>query len=229
MNTRSVVIALCICAVFSTQSLADMMEYGFFNVTHNAGNPDVGSQLVMQVTDVIPDLNGNGSADEQGVLFTFLNTGPIASSIGAIYYRDGGLMATALIDDDENADDWLLLGMGNIPANPVDFELDSKVNPPHLPGADAYGFKSVFFATDWDDNSNDGVGVGESLGVLFTGKSYATVVGELNSGEMLVGLHVQQIGPNGGSDSYVMTPVPGAVLLGFLGLGYAGIKLRKVV
>jgi hypothetical protein len=45
-----------------------------------------------------------------------------------------------------------------------------------------------------------------------------------------IGIHVQGIdGPWGcdQSDTYILTPVPGSVLLGMLGLSVAGLKLRK--
>jgi hypothetical protein len=42
-----------------------------------------------------------------------------------------------------------------------------------------------------------------------------------------IGIHVQAIGISGNSDSFIMTPVPGAVILGMLGLSVAGWKLRK--
>ena len=40
-----------------------------------------------------------------------------------------------------------------------------------------------------------------------------------------IGLHVQDLG--GESDTLILTPVPGAWILGVLGLSVAGIKLRK--
>jgi len=45
-------------------------------------------------------------------------------------------------------------------------------------------------------------------------------------GSLRIGIHVQGFDGEG-SESFVNTPVPGAVLLGLLGLGAGWLKLRK--
>ena len=87
-------------------------------------------------------------------------------------------------------------------------------------------------------NINSGVNPGEALGILFDldvdfGDLMAALQqgfdGPIVTGESLrIGIHVQNLDPDGDeSDAYILTPVPGAVLLGILGLGVAGVKLRK--
>jgi hypothetical protein len=45
-----------------------------------------------------------------------------------------------------------------------------------------------------------------------------------------IGLKVSSIGAKGGWETYVnTTPVPGAALLGLIGLSAAGLKLRRCV
>ena len=83
----------------------------------------------------------------------------------------------------------------------------------------------------------NGISPGEYLGITFTG-DYSAVIASINDESLRIGLHVTGI--NGGTgDAYVNlvvnsldimpvhAPVPGAFLLGFLGLTVSGVKLRK--
>jgi hypothetical protein len=83
-------------------------------------------------------------------------------------------------------------------------------------------------ALDADKPGTDkqGIDVGESLAVIFSGGSATAIEQALNSGNLRVGLHVQGITSRGFSDSYINTipnpprpvPVPGFLL----GLAIAG-------
>jgi hypothetical protein len=77
-----------------------------------------------------------------------------------------------------------------------------------------------------------GVDPTEQLGIVFNlkdNKTYGDVLASLSSGDLRIGLHVISIGSNEQSDSFVndgVVPLPGAVLLGSMGLGVAGWRLR---
>jgi hypothetical protein len=85
----------------------------------------------------------------------------------------------------------------------------------------------------------DGVSPGESVVLRYalqSGKTFPDVMAALNLGftnpdptaprnSIRIGLHVQDIGAE--SDSLILTPIPASVILGILGMGVVGIKLRK--
>jgi len=214
--------------ILSSQGYAAMEEYGFVCAT--TGIPaDVETQFTVEVTD-------EGVAAGQ-VLFKFSNVGDIASSVTDVYFRDGTLLGISdLIDINQNAPTWL--GWGNSNDLPVDFSI-GPVSPPYLPGGGTLGFRdptATFFATDSDDPIRpNGVGLGESLGVVFNllpDKDIESVFTALalgnRDGGLRIGLKVQGIGPADLSGVFLnIVPVPAAFLLGALGLGVAGLKLRK--
>ncbi len=213
------VFALALLGVMTGEARADL--YGFYNISgNNVFDAAIGeAQLSVEVTDA-----GSGQ-----VLFTFYNSGPEASSITDVYFDDGSLLGIAgLIDADE--------GIGGDPG--VNFS--QIANPGNLPAANLASppfVTTAGFSADSDPAVQPwGVNPGETLGILFTLQGTQTldnVLDELSSGALRIGLHVQGFA-SGGSESFVNTdftitvvPLPGAVLLGMLGLGVAGIKLRK--
>ena len=215
-------------------SRADLHTYGFKCITNTtAGNIDVGeSQLSVEVSDY-----GDSSDGYHQALFTFVNQGPTASSICDVYFADGTLLALAdLIDRDQNN--------GNLG---VDFTQRAlgKVCPSDLPDGDAinphFDVTAGFSADSDCPVLTNGVGPGEYLGVIFKlkqGVDFAGVLQAINNGlthpqdepSLRIGIHVQGFA-DGESASFIngdeVVPVPGAVLLGLLGLGAAGLKLRR--
>ena len=186
---------------------ANASLYNFFNITNNdAGDAAIGeAQLSVDVTDP----GGNQA------LFTFLNSGPEASSIADVYFDDnsGQLFSIASIDNSFSG---------------VSFS--EGASPGNLPGGNTIGFSADFSADSDPPAQPNGVNPGEELGVLFNlagGSSFADVIGGMNSGDLLAGIHVQGFA-SGGSESFV-TPIPPTVLLlGSSLIGLAGIR-RKFI
>jgi hypothetical protein len=204
--------------VLPVESRADLYTYGFQCITNGvAGNAAIGeAQLFVDVRSV---------ADPTQVLFTFYNIGPKNSSICDVYFDDGSLLESLdeLIDGDDNGGD-----------EGVDFSPGA--SPGNLPGAHfavpAFEVTKGFLADSDPAVELNGVNPGESLGVLFnlkSGKTLATVIQDLESGELRIGIHVQGFA-DGESESFINgppVPVPPGILLGLLGLGITGLKLRK--
>ena len=199
-------LSLVLVSVFILSTEAQATMFGFENITaNNVADAAIGeAQLSVDVTDPGSDQ----------VLFTFHNDGTETCSIADIYFRDGSLTLASIID-----------GPG------VDFEPGAA--PPELPGYPGGTWTSFFTADSepptFGNGVNNGSPTGEWLSFLFdidSGYSYNGVITDMLNRSMEIGLHVQGF-DGGGSESFVSTPVPGAVLLGLLGLGVAGVKLRK--
>jgi hypothetical protein len=201
--------------------------FGFGGISNDSGLSDqLAQQLCVNVTDA-----GVGQ-----VLFTFYNNppdfpdfyipdDPVPSSITDVYFDDGSLLGIANIFDEHAGVSF------SSPATPGDLPGGSSIEPPFETTAG--------FSADSDTPVQPmGANPGESVGILFNLKdeqTFADVLAAIYKGfddplggeSLRIGLHLQSIGPESGSDSFIMTPVPGAVILGLLGLSVAGIKLRK--
>jgi hypothetical protein len=184
---------------------------GFRNITNNGpNNVDVASQLATLVR--------NPSTDT--ISFRFTNTGPVNSIIGDIYFEYKGLFAGSptLTDSDGSGTD-------------VSFAINA--GPGNLPGGNSLSppFQEILNLTRTSGqegiargiNNYNNVGSEEWLEATFTlasGVTYAQVIRSMNDNSFRIGLHVQSIGENRKSDSFVtdlstanVVPVPPALLL----------------
>ncbi len=190
--------------------------YGFQNITgNNSTNAAIGeSQLFVDVT-------ASGSA----ALFTFSNTGPLASSITDVYFDDGALLRIA--------------SLINNTSGGVQVKFSTGASPRDLPGGNSIDPKfdttepNKWFAADSDSGNPgvmvNGVNPGETLGVVFSldsGKGLSDVLADLADGGLRIGIHVQGFA-NGGSESFVNNnPVPepaAAIVWSLLGLSSVGL------
>lgn len=158
--------------------------------------------------------NGLGMVD-----FTFYNESLISSSVAGIYFDDGSLLGIDTITN----------GPGTSfskSATPGDLPGGAKVDPPFVTTDE--------FCIDGDPpESHNGVNPVE-LGSplewvrvsfeLINGGTLLSVVDELNSGELRIGVHVVAL-PDGSSESAVNIPEPGTFIL--LGLGGLVLHARK--
>ncbi len=222
--TVACLVALCWSAA---PARADL--YGFQLVPPGNTDGSVAAQLSLDVTMA-------GSF----VVFTFLNNfapgpvvaDPLQSSITEVYFDDraGALSSLSLIAGPVG-----LVWETPIPAGPGELPGGVNLTP---------DFASDFTAGAVTPPAGNGVHPGEYVQIGFTpASSFTDIIAALNAGAgdptdptgtLRVGIHVQQLLlPTGGttSDAFILTsnpvPVPGAVLLGLLGLSAAGWRLRK--
>ena len=185
---------------------------GFERITGNA-SVDVAGQLWVDVIDA----GGNQ------VLFWFSNSGPIASSITDVYFDDGSLLGIASVVDGTGVDFEQGASPGNLPGG-------NDASPPFVASAG-------FTADSEPPTQPNGVNPSEWLKIFFdlqAGRTFADVLEDLESGELRIGLHVQAIGAEGESDSFVNTPpsrpIPEPATMLLLGgglLGLAGLRRRR--
>ena len=234
-------VSLVFVSVFILSTEAQAKLFGFEAITANSTiDPGIGeAQLSVDVTDY-------GSNQ---VLFTFSNAGPLTSSITDVYIEDGSLLQ--IYDDPITVG--IIDGIINNPS-PLLVNFEEGANPAMLPGSENMPVPLVssdyFFSADSvSPPPLNGVNPGESLGILFDlkpTKTFYDVITAIENGftapdptimnpdgtiyyegtTVRVGIHAQAFG-DGDSESFIMTPIPASVILGMLGLGVAGLKLRK--
>jgi len=225
LNRRSLlsyIVPLALVCLSVVSAKADM--YGFVPITHNSGAlaDAVAKQLFLEVTQ--PASN---------VLFTFLNDGPMLSTITHTYFDDAGAVLNAILTPINGTG--VSFSIGGNPAN-----LNGGVGAPYHFTAD---FRAA--ANNPAGLNKNGVDIGQNVQIPFTlrsAKTLSDVIALLNAGAtdpfdttntLRVGIHVQAIGGVGGtSDAFLLTPpapvpAPAAAILGMLGFGTVGWRLRR--
>lgn len=199
ISSLIIIVAMLMAAVPAKAN--DILTSQTFTFTYSCtnNNPQYFATLLAQMSVVVTDEGSNQ------VSFTFYNNVGLASSITDVYFDDGALLGIASI------------------AQSAGVAFSQNATPGELPGA--HGCNPVFvttagFSADSDPPAEpNGVDAAvEWLKITFnlkTGKTFSDVIGQLLSGVLRIGIHVQGL-PNGGSDSFVSGP-PKAVTLASFG------------
>lgn len=219
MKKFSLAMALSLVLVFGA-AIAQADTFGFHAITNN--NPAqvaIGeAQFFVDVTD---------PAGLNNILFTFRNTGPIASVIGQVYFDDQGATNSLLL----NIAAYNVGNVGTVaftpPATPAELPSANTAVPP-------FNTTDSFSAGADNPAPTNGVNSSEAFGIQFNLKGtfeFADVIAAINSGDLRMGIHGISLGTGpglGGSESFVNNPVPlppsaflmGSGLLGLLGFGW---------
>lgn len=205
----------------NAQSFAAMETFGFFKLTNNNAE-DLSSQLSITVWDYTEANSEFGlSLASSQLLFTIENDVGITSNISEVYFDDGFLGPSSVLNS--------LGGFTNFSGGGA--------SPGNLPGGNLatppFVATTEFSADVNPGNPDNGVNMSSDiLGIVLGLGSYAdfnAVITAVNSGEIRFGYHIRTIGELAGSDSYVSTvvPIPAAAWL-FISalLGLVGVKKR---
>lgn len=208
---RLLVLLVAVSATLSTLAAADTVSFGPCITNNNVVDCNTNAQYTVIVTAV-------GSTQ---VSFQFLNSGPAPSSITDIYFDDGTLLGIASITNGTGTS----FSQG---ASPGDLPGGNNISP-------AFQTTAGFLADSNPPAQPNGVNPGEFVTIVFdlqSGKTFADVLSDLNSGALRIRIHVQGF-TGGGSESFVNTPTPpppipepATVLL--LGTGLAGAATRLI-
>lgn len=213
---KRLALSLGVLAILGSAGAARGVLIGFDCITwNNASNAAIGrQQLWMDVT----------SPRHDQAAFTFYNIGSHRSTIAQIYFEDGPLA--------------LLLSIAS--SSGVTFTEGG--SPKSLPGGNALNpaFETASRVAAAKPTPHNGVKNTPMTGnewvtlvfALDEGKSYTDVLQDLAASQLRVGLHVQDFA-NGGSETFVNTPVPEPATLAFGAVAALGVGMirspRRVV
>ena len=205
---RSIVTACSVIAVFTAfQTKLNATVITFERITNNAPN-DIAIQLSAIVTSV----------DANHVKFEFHNTAIIQSSIAEIYFDDGGPDAPILLDSfTEILNHNTLFESNAIPANLPAWHTLTPVF-----SADFAAQAQIPSPQNGVNESTDHVGL---VFKLILPNTFDEIITALENGPLRIGLHVQSIGLESQSDSFVSVPEPATIAL--LSLGALSLVRRK--
>jgi hypothetical protein len=192
-------------AILLIAAPAQAFQFGSNNITgNNATNALAGTQ---QLRIDVTAANGSDTLTSNQVLFKFSNIGTAASSITQIYFDNGTALKSVNSIFDSGAGVDFSQASGNL----------------NLPGGNSLTSK---FVSDFGIKANtpvsqQGVNNGtaansEWVSVLFDlgiNKTLQSVIDEMRSGALRIGMHVQAFSDtNGGSEAFVnkptITPLP---------------------
>jgi len=217
-------LVLVFVVILSTEARAEL--FGFSAISNNSSVSGLlAGQFCLDVT---------GNNDE--VFFTFYNNynpetasafndPPVESIVTAAYFADGSLFVE---------------GSGHVDANGPGVSFSDGASPPDFPHPEPDVW-TTFFAADSDPSVHNGVNEWlppppwedpEYVTIRFSLLTLTTfddvlygIRNPYSADGLLIGIHVQSI--EGDESDWFVTPVPGAAILGMLGLGVAGLKLRR--
>jgi len=196
-------LVLCVCAV---PAPADIVSCEFEIFTDNG--------LYDDATGFSMDVSNGDSI----VGFTFYNDSSVQSSITAVYFDDGALLGATYDIINGSGTAFAEDGPNNIPGGnnyPGGFDADREFN--------------IAATSPAPENGVNNTGEGEEVTIRFEllgGGTLQDIISELASGELKVGIHIQDF-PDGSSESAVNVPVPEPATIALLALGGLWFRKRK--
>lgn len=212
--------ALIVAAVLVLPARAEAISYTFTGCFDN--NSGLCSELAPQLQIEVTDVGG------QWVEFTFTNDVGIASSITAIYFDADGFLKNMSISEESSGVDFVAGGANPdnppgggsaIPPFEVTHSLLAGATPP--PAANGINSASEYLTVRF---KRDGVSFDQIIAALEAGPNTADGI--------RIAAHVQGIGPNGASDTFIccggenVTPAPEPAIMALFGIGLLALAAR---